>query len=149
MENGANNWTWWYVVNFSRTRVGFRVASNVVMGSGSKSRVRVPKKSGFPRVLTSRLHPHWWVLVRFGLGAGSIKIGFSPWVFGYPNPLCMIFTILISFSRDNAMFASKAKINVFWNFFELSGSEVGITYSFVTKSVKRDWFAEFFVVILL
>ena len=37
--------------------------------------------------------------------------------------LCVIFTILISFSRDNALFASKAKINVFWNFFEWSGPE--------------------------
>ena len=27
--------------------------------------------------------------------------------------LCVIFTILVSFSRDNALFASKAKINVF------------------------------------
>ena len=27
--------------------------------------------------------------------------------------LCVIFTILVSFSRDNAQFASKAKINVF------------------------------------
>ena len=31
--------------------------------------------------------------------------------------LCVIFTILVSFSRDNALFASKAKINVVWNFF--------------------------------
>ena len=29
------------------------------------------------------------------------------------HTLCVIFTILISFSRDNALFASKAKINVF------------------------------------
>ena len=27
--------------------------------------------------------------------------------------LCVIFTILVSFSRDNALFASMAKINVF------------------------------------
>ena len=27
--------------------------------------------------------------------------------------LCMIFTILVSFSRNNALFASKTKINVF------------------------------------
>ena len=27
-------------------------------------------------------------------------------------PLCVIFTILVSFSRDNALFASKAKINL-------------------------------------
>ena len=27
--------------------------------------------------------------------------------------LCVIFTILVSFSQDNALFASKAKINVF------------------------------------
>ena len=31
--------------------------------------------------------------------------------------LCVIFTILVSFSRDNALFASKAKINVFFKFF--------------------------------
>ena len=45
--------------------------------------------------------------------------------------LCVIFKILVSFSRDNALFASKAKINifwkakinVFWNFFERSGPE--------------------------
>ena len=30
-----------------------------------------------------------------------------------PYTLCVIFTILVSFSRDNALFASKAKINVF------------------------------------
>ena len=35
----------------------------------------------------------------------------------------MIFTILVSFSRDNALFASKAKFNIFWNFFEWSGLE--------------------------
>ena len=35
----------------------------------------------------------------------------------------MIFTILVSFSRDNAPFASKAKINVFGNIFEWSGPE--------------------------
>ena len=28
-------------------------------------------------------------------------------------PLCVIFTILVSFSQDNELFASKAKINVF------------------------------------
>ena len=27
--------------------------------------------------------------------------------------LCVIFTILVAFSRDNALFASKAKINIF------------------------------------
>ena len=37
--------------------------------------------------------------------------------------LCVIFTILVSFSHDNALFASKAKINVFRNFFEWSGPE--------------------------
>ena len=30
-----------------------------------------------------------------------------------PGALCVIFTILVSFSRDNALFASKAKINIF------------------------------------
>ena len=30
--------------------------------------------------------------------------------------LCVIFTILVSFLRDNALFASKAKIKVVWNF---------------------------------
>ena len=34
--------------------------------------------------------------------------------------LFVIFTILVSFSRDNALFASKAKINIVWNFFERS-----------------------------
>ena len=29
-------------------------------------------------------------------------------------PLCVIFTILVSFSQDSALFASKAKVNVFW-----------------------------------
>ena len=33
----------------------------------------------------------------------------------YPShTLCMIFKILVSFLRDNALFASKARINVFW-----------------------------------
>ena len=39
------------------------------------------------------------------------------------DTLCVIFTILVSFSWDNALFASKAKINVFGNFFERSGAE--------------------------
>ena len=30
-----------------------------------------------------------------------------------PKTLCVIFTILVSFSRDNVLFASKAKINIF------------------------------------
>ena len=30
-----------------------------------------------------------------------------------PKEQCVIFTILVSFLRDNALFASKAKINVF------------------------------------
>ena len=34
--------------------------------------------------------------------------------------LCVIFTILVSFSRDNALFASKAKINVVLNIFKES-----------------------------
>ena len=39
----------------------------------------------------------------------------------HPCALCVIFTILVSFSRDNALlFASKAKINVLWNFPELT-----------------------------
>ena len=38
--------------------------------------------------------------------------------------LCVIFTILVSFSQDNALFASKAKLNVFWKFFEQSGPKV-------------------------
>ena len=32
---------------------------------------------------------------------------------GKMHALCVIFTILVSFSRDNALFASKAKIKVF------------------------------------
>ena len=32
--------------------------------------------------------------------------------------LCVIFTILVSFCGTNALFASKARINVVWNFFE-------------------------------
>ena len=39
-----------------------------------------------------------------------------------PVALCLFFTILVSLSRDNALFASKAKINVFWKNFEWSGS---------------------------
>ena len=35
--------------------------------------------------------------------------------------MCVIFTILVSFSRDNALFASKAKINIFWIFFKRRG----------------------------
>ena len=44
---------------------------------------------------------------------------FSGWVFFWvtksntSDALCVIFTILVSFSRGNALFASKAKINVF------------------------------------
>ena len=53
--------------------------------------------------------------------------------------LYVIFTILVSFSQDNALlFASKAKINVFWNFFEWSGSEgdnSGVNFFF-----KKRWF---------
>ena len=41
----------------------------------------------------------------------------------HTRTLFVIFTILVSFSRDNALFALKAKINVVWNFFERSGSE--------------------------
>ena len=53
--------------------------------------------------------------------------------------LCVIFTILVSFSRDNAIavFASKAKINVVWKFFEWSGSERD---SGVRKNFKQRWF---------
>ena len=32
--------------------------------------------------------------------------------------LCVIFTILVSFSRDNALFASKAKLNIL-KFFQM------------------------------
>ena len=31
----------------------------------------------------------------------------------FSSTLCVIFTILVSFSRDNALFASKAEINIF------------------------------------
>ena len=51
--------------------------------------------------------------------------------------LCVIFTILVSFSRDNALFASKAKINVFWKFFERSGPEGA---SGVRNFFKKRWF---------
>ena len=37
----------------------------------------------------------------------------------------MISTILVSFSRDNALFASKAKINVVWIFFRTERSQRG------------------------
>ena len=37
--------------------------------------------------------------------------------------LCMIFTILVSFSQDSALFASKAKINFVSNFFEQRHTE--------------------------
>ena len=70
------------------------------MGLGSKSRVRVPKKSGFPRVLSSRMHHYWWVRVaKVGSGSGSKKVGFSPRVFGYPNPslgICLHFLVIKS-----------------------------------------------------
>ena len=36
-------------------------------------------------------------------------------------PLCLIFTILVLFSHDDALFVSKAKINVFEKKFEWSG----------------------------
>ena len=46
--------------------------------------------------------------------------GNTPWLVDGPTfglsfavALCMIFVILVSFSQDNALFASKAKINVF------------------------------------
>ena len=53
--------------------------------------------------------------------------------------LCVIFTILVSFSRDNALFASKAKINVFWNFFEWIGPEGA---SGVKKKYKNHIYGE-------
>ena len=39
--------------------------------------------------------------------------------------LCVIFSILDSFSRDNALFAWKAKINVFWKFFSNGAAPKG------------------------
>ena len=61
-----------------------------------------------------------------------------------PPPLCLIFTILVSFSQDNALFASrakinvfwKAKINVFWNFFEWSGPKRPAEWR---KIFKKRW----------
>ena len=47
-----------------------------------------------------------------GIGGGNFHLR---------GPLCVIFTILVSFSPDNALFASKAKINVLGKNFERSG----------------------------
>ena len=58
--------------------------------------------------------------------------------------LCVIFTILVSFSRDNALFASKAKINVFWNFFEQSGPEGA---SGVKKKFQKTFILVFEVIV--
>ena len=54
-----------------------------------------------------------------------------------PSTICLIFTILVSFSKDNALFASKAKINVFWKKFERSGPEGA---SGVRKFFKKHCF---------
>ena len=51
--------------------------------------------------------------------------------------LCVICTILVSFSRDNALFASKAKINVVWNFFSLRWP---LRPRSVQKYFKQHWF---------
>ena len=77
--------------------------------------------------------------LKFGRGKfqGLKRIGiFFPWARFFFNlhwvtaakiwadqafTLCLIFTILVSFSRENALLASKAKINIVWNFFEWSG----------------------------
>ena len=53
------------------------------------------------------------------------------------SSLCVIFTILVSFSWDNALFASKAKINVVWNFFEWRVPE---GYPECRKNFKQRWF---------
>ena len=51
--------------------------------------------------------------------------------------LCVIFTILVSFLRDNALFASKAKINVFWNF--ANGAVLKGPAKW-RKNFKKRWF---------
>ena len=49
----------------------------------------------------------------------------------------MIFTILVSFSLDNALVAPKAKFNVFGIFFEWSGPEgaIGVKKKFQTTLI--------------
>ena len=49
----------------------------------------------------------------------------------------MIFTILVSFLWDNALFASKAKINVFRNFFEWSAPLAGGAINLKTIAPKE------------
>ena len=63
----------------------------------------------------------------------SIRFGIWP----KNAALCVIFTILVSFSWDNELFASKAKINVVWNFLEWSGPEVarGVRKKFQTTLI--------------
>ena len=46
-----------------------------------------------------------------GWSSGDFKDADAKWV--SQSTICVIFTILVSFLWDNALFASKAKINVF------------------------------------
>ena len=57
--------------------------------------------------------------------------------------VCVIFTILVPFLWDNALFASKAKINVFWNFFKQSGLKGA---SEVTKKFQKTLILAFQVI---
>ena len=47
-------------------------------------------------------------------GTGSLMVRLHP----LASSLCVILTILVAFSWDNALFASKAKINVVWKNFK-------------------------------
>ena len=72
------------------------------------------------------------------------------WIANFPSvgdtkPLCAIFTILVPFSRDNALFTSKAKINVFERlkstFFEIFSSlRWPLRSRSVLKKFKKRWF---------
>ena len=55
----------------------------------------------------------------------------------YRVALCVIFTILVSFSQNNVLFASKTKINIFWKKFERIGPEGA---SGVRIFFKKHWF---------
>ena len=83
----------------------------------------------------------WWMYVLYYTFESVIHFLDDCWIIDdidkCTHSLCVIFTILVSFSRDNAWFASKAKIKVVWYFFEQSGPEGA---SRVRKNFKQLWF---------
>ena len=89
---------------------------------------------------SNALKAHWqphlpWVLKLCDITfSKTYKSWCCHWVLT-TRSLCVIFTILVSFSRDNALYASKAKINVVWNFFERS-SPKGV--SGVRKKISNN-----------